>query len=301
MAIKRVRAQLNGTWYNLTLNSETGKYEATITAPNITSFNQPNHVYEATVVATNTAGTSTTVNGDDFEGLNLRVLEKIPPVITLLSPSDGAYVNTNKPEIKFTVVDETNGSGVDISQVILNIDSNQYSSSNLTHESIANGYSFSFIPTQALGEGSHSISITAKDFDGNAATAVSATFTVDTVPPSLNITSPQEGYITAVSALTVTGTTNDVTSSPVTVTIKLNSVDQGAVSVGTGGAFSKTITLAEGANVIEVTATDSAGRSTTVTRNVTLDTSAPEIISATITPNPADAGASVIISVEVSG
>ena len=37
----------------------------------------------------------------------------------------------------------------------------------------------------------------------------------------------------------------------------------------------------------------------TVTRNVTLDTSVPVIKSATITPNPVDAGATMVIAVEI--
>ena len=84
-----------------------------------------------------------------------------------------------------------------------------------------------------------------------------------------------------------------------TVKISLNGADQGAVTVESSGAFSKAITLREGANVIVVTATDSAGLESSVTRNVTLDTSVPQIISATIVPNPADTGETVIITVTV--
>ena len=46
-------------------------------------------------------------------------------------------------------------------------------------------------------------------------------------------------------------------------------------------------------------ATDAAGKVSTVTRNVTLDTSVPVIKSATITPNPVDAGATMVIAVEI--
>ena len=46
-------------------------------------------------------------------------------------------------------------------------------------------------------------------------------------------------------------------------------------------------------------ATDAAGKVSTVTRNVTLDTSVPQIVSAGITPNPADAGATGTITVVV--
>ena len=92
---------------------------------------------------------------------------------------------------------------------------------------------------------------------------------VDTVPPTLNVTSPAEGLVTNNATVTVKGTTNDATSSPVTV--KVNGT---AVTVDASGNFSTTVTLTEGSNTITVVATDSAGKATTVTRKVTLDTKA---------------------------
>ena len=66
------------------------------------------------------------------------------------------------------------------------------------------------------------------------------------------------------------------------------------------GSFTKDLTLANGTNTITVVATDSAGKSTTVTRTVTLDTGAPVIKSVTLTPNPVDCGKTFVISVEVT-
>ena len=86
MAIKTVRAQVNGTWYTLTLNSSTKKYEASITAPTTSSYNQPNHYYNVTVEATNTAGTTATANGATLSGLQLVVKEKTAPIITITAP-----------------------------------------------------------------------------------------------------------------------------------------------------------------------------------------------------------------------
>lgn len=300
MAIKQVRAQVNGQWYVLTLQAN-GKYEASITAPGATSFNQPGGYYNVTVEATNTAGTSQTANADTLEGLKLYVKEKVPPVITILSPSGGAYVTNNKQPVVFTITDEAGGSGVKLDSVVVKLDGSPVSAGEVTHSSISNGYSFTYTPAQAMGDGNHTVTVDATDNDGNAAAQKSTTFTVDTIPPTLNVTSPTEGMITSTSSLTVSGTTNDATSSPVTVKISLNGADQGAVTVGGDGAFSKAVTLKEGANVIVVTATDSAGKSSSVTRNVTLDTSVPQIVSATITPNPVDAGQTMLISVEVSG
>ena len=55
MAINSVSATLNGQTYNLTYNSSTGAYEATITAPSKSSYNQTNHIYAMTVIAADTA------------------------------------------------------------------------------------------------------------------------------------------------------------------------------------------------------------------------------------------------------
>lgn len=59
MAIKTVQAIINGVVTTLTLNSSTGKYEATITAPTKSSYNQSGGYYNVTVKATDTAGNST--------------------------------------------------------------------------------------------------------------------------------------------------------------------------------------------------------------------------------------------------
>lgn len=298
MAISQVRANVNGTWYTLTYDSASGAYKATITAPGATSFNQTGGYYSVQVQATNTAGTTATVSGADLDGLRLVVKERVAPVITIVSPSSGAYVTNNKQPIVFNVVDETGGSGVNASSIVVKVDGTTIPH---TTTAIANGFSVTATPSTAMSDGSHTVTIDAKDNDGNAATQKSTTFKVDTVPPTLNVTAPIEGFITNTASLTLTGTTNDSTSSPVTIRVSLNGADQGSVTVATNGSFSKALTLKNGSNTITVTATDTAGKTSTVTRNVTLDTSVPQITSATITPNPADAGATVVISVVISG
>lgn len=306
MAIASVQAFLNGTWYNLTYNSSTGKYEGTLTAPGTTSWNQPNHVYALQVKATNTAGTTTTVDTTDpivGNSLKLRVLETVKPSINITSPGAGSYVTNNKQPIVFQLRDESGGSGIDISTLALKIDGGTAVGSNspgMVCNAVTNGYDCTYTPQSALSDGSHAVTINVSDNDGNAATQASRTYTVDTVPPTLNVTNPPNNFITNTASLTVQGTTNDSTSSPVTVTIKLNGVDQGTVNV-VSGAFTKTITLAEGSNTIVVRATDAAGKYTEVTITGTLDTSAPVISSVTITPNPVDAGQTMVITVEVVG
>ena len=123
---------------------------------------------------------------------------------------------------------------------------------------------------------------------------------MDTVPPALNISTPAQGLITNKQSCIVTGTTNDTTSSPVTVIVKLNDQDQGTVTVGGDGSFSKTVTLKKGANTIYVKSTDRAGKYSEVTRNVTYDPDAPIVHAVEILPNPVEAGKTFKITVDVT-
>lgn len=299
MAIKTVKATINGQTYDLTLNSASGKWEATITAPGKTSYNRAGGYYNVSVEATNEAGTKGSADASTVDGLKLVVKETVAPVITIVSPTIGAYVANSKQPVVFNITDETGGSGVDISTLVVKQDGTAVAAANITHTAITNGYSVTYTPSAALSDGSHTVTINCKDHDGNAATEKSTTYTVDTVPPTLNVTSPADGLITAASSVTVAGTTNDATSSPVVITIFLNGTDQGTVNVGTGGTFSKVITLKEGSNTIIVKAKDAAGKESSVTRTVTLDTSVPKIKTATITPNPVDTGKTMVISVTI--
>jgi hypothetical protein len=295
MAVNSVKVVINGVTHTLTLNSSTGKYEATITAPTKSSYNQSNHYYPVTVTATDNAGNSTTKDVSDSvlgASLQLRVLEKVKPVQAITSPSSGSVLINNKPTFEWTITDDD--SGVDPSTIKIKIDSTTISDG-ITKTAITGGYRCTYTPTAALKDGSHTYTVSASDYDGNAADTKSATFTIDTVAPTLNVTTPADGYITNKSTVTVAGTTNDATTSP--VTLKINGT---TVNVGSDGSFSHTVSLSEGANIITIVATDGAGKSTTVTRNVMMNTNAPVISAVTITPNPVDAGATYVISVTVT-
>lgn len=307
MPIQQVRAKINGTWYTLTYNSGTSKYEGTIAAPNITSYNvNDGHYYPVTIEATNAAGTIATKDDTDAtigSSLKLTVKETVKPTIVITAPSSSAYLPSNTPSITVQLRDEANGSGIKISSLAIKVDGGATItnvSSGVTVTPVTNGYDVTYVPQTALTDGSHTVIVNVTDNDGNASTQASVTFTVDTVAPTLSITSPStDGTYTAASALTVTGSTNDATSSPVTVTLKLNSVDQGAVTV-TSGSWSKSVALASGLNTLVARSTDLAGKYTEVTRTINLDTSTPVISLVTITPNPINAGQSYTIAVTVA-
>ncbi len=303
MAVSQVRVKINGVWTTLTYNSTSGKYEGTIAAPAITSYNvNAGHYYPVTVEASDQAGNVTTKDDTDSSlgsSLKLTVKEITKPVIAFTAPTSGAYLTTNAPSIVFTVIDEANGSGIKISSLSIQVDGGAAltnTSPGVTVSSITNGYQVTYVPQSALTDGSHTVVANITDNDGNAATAVNRSFTVDTVPPSLSVTAPANATTyTNVTSITVSGVTNDATSSPVTVT-----VNGTAVTVDAGGNFSKSVSLSLGSNTITVIATDAAGKTTTVTRTVVLDQTAPTISAISINPNPVNAGSSYTISVTVS-
>lgn len=298
--VKTVKVTLSGQTYNLTLDSASGKYKATLIAPAQTSWNvNAGHYYPVTVEAEDNAGNKVVVNDSDAQfgaSLKLRVKETVAPVIALTYPTSAARITNSKPTFAWTVTDD--GSGVDSSKLSITINGTKITSG-ITATPTANGYSCTYTPASALPEGQNTVALDAEDHDGNKATQVTAQFIVDTVAPTLSVTSPVNGTVTNESTVTVAGVTNDETSSPVSVAIKVNNVDQGPVQVSEGGAFSKVVTLTSGTNTIEITATDAAGKVATVTRTVEVDTAAPTIKAITLTPNPADCGETLIITVTV--
>ena len=300
MAVKTVQVVINGQTHTLTYNATTKKYEATITAPSTSSYNQNGHYYNVKVKATDEAGNSVTKDATDTtlgSSLQLKVKEKVAPVISITAPSSSAKLTNNKPVINWTVTDAD--SGVNPSTIKLIIDS-QTITTGITKTQSGKNYTCSYTPTTALSDGTHTIKVSASEYDGNVATQKSVTFTVDTVPPELSVSAPVDNLVTNQSSLVVKGTTNDVTSSPVTLTIKLNGGTEQTVEVGSDGSFTKTLTLVTGENTIVITAKDGAGKTSTVTKKVVLDQTAPVIQSVTISPNPVNAGATYTISVEVT-
>lgn len=294
MAVKSVQAIIGGQTYNLTLNSGTGKYEATITAPATSSYPQAGHYYPVTVKATDNADNLVEVDDTDETigtSLRLQVKEKVAPVIVITAPTSGQLTSQNKPEITWTVTD--NDSGVNPDTIKLLIDNDEMTG--FATQGIMNGYSCSYTPTVALDDGEHTISVSASDYDGNAATPVTLTFEVLATAPNLSITTPANNSYHNTAQVPFSGTTNGST-----LTVQIGSGAEQPVSIS-GGAFSGTLTLTtEGGNTVTFKATSESGVETTVNRTLYLDTHAPVIQSVTITPNPVDAGATYVISVEVT-
>jgi|GEM_PF-5944049 len=203
-------------------------------------------------------------------------LDRTPPAVTIGAPVSGAVVSLAGVTVSGAVDDPA----VTTAALTLNSGAAQ----------IIPVIGGTFSQNVALANGDNTISVVAADRAGNSSTASPTTVTLDTSRPGVTVTSPANNLRTNVAAQNVTGTVDDpfITS----VTLLVNGVSQ-TVAVAPGGAFNKTVTLAAGANTIEVRATNAAattGTSGAIT--VTLDSAAP-VITMSLS-DPADA---VLISV----
>lgn len=110
------------------------------------------------------------------------------------------------------------------------------------------------------------LSYYAKDTQNNQEQPKQLMFKVDATAPAVTVTAPAEGTVTGTAAVTVTGRTEAGS----TVTINGN-----PAVVQPTGDFGGTVTITEGANAVQVIATDQAGNVGQARVNVTLDTKPP--------------------------
>lgn len=216
------------------------------------------------VVATDAAGNSTTVS---------RTVNRssVPPAITVASPVDGTITNQSTVIVSGTVT------STNTAQLTVN------------GASVTIGAGGTFSTSVTLSEGTNTITITATDGVGNSSSVVRTVYK-DSIPPSLSLAQPAQGFITSQSSVTIQGLVSDSTA----VTVTANGV---SVPVGTGGAFSAPVALTEGTNAITIVATDAAGNSSTVTRTVIKDSTPPVLT----VSSPADGSVTNQSSATVSG
>lgn len=116
------------------------------------------------------------------------------------------------------------------------------------------------------GDSSSAVSSVSYDEAAKAVTFKAAHFSSYTAVPKVTITEPA---VTTTSTterrVTVRGTVNDPAA---TVRLYIGTTDQGTITVGSDGSFSKEVVLATGENTIKTNATNSIGTSFDVTRTL---------------------------------
>lgn len=308
--IKSVIAIVDGDTINLTYNAATGLYEASGVAPSASSFNLEGGYYPVTVTATYMTETSTTVNdktaGTVGEGCKFIVKENFPPVVNITFPTAGQYItSTQAQKLEIELRDNTKQasgySDIDLATFVLKVGGNTLSRDDFDITKVEGGYDLSYIPVSPLPDGAYTILASVSDNDGNASATAETSFVIDTAPPELSVTSPKENLATASSVLSVKGFTSDAGGLDVSITVSLDGVLIGNADVAADGSFEFKASLnTEGDRVITITATDSSGKTSSVTRNVYYSTAVPTITSVELVPNPVDGGTTFTIKVEVS-
>jgi hypothetical protein len=117
----------------------------------------------------------------------------------------------------------------------------------------------------ALAAGANVITATISTPAGDSGPSAPISITFDNVAPPLAFSSPKNGASVTSATVTVKGTTQAGS----TVTIRdVSTAGSTSTVAGANGAFSASITLAEGSNALIVTAADPAGNRTTKTLTV---------------------------------
>lgn len=267
--------EYKGSRFNAVYNDDTGLWDLDIPAGAESSYGQPNHTYPITLHAKDAAGNETVMQATDptyGDELNIRVLEKTKPTATIVSPTQGSVLGSATQDIVMELQD-AGGSGLNMASVVFKVNNIQVSSG-LSWSDGADGKKTCTYHATNLSDGSNSASLQVTDNDGNVSDLASVTFIISTSAPTLNVTSPAEGLLTNSNKVTVAGTAAAGSDAVTLSSVKINGTP---ADVGSGGAFSEEITLQEGENTITVVAEDSIGKTTTVTRHVTVDTQAPII------------------------
>src|SRR5438093_673238 len=203
-----------------------------------------------------------------------------PPTILSTTPANGSFLRDSSAHVAATYVDPEISAGI-VSATIL-VDGTDFS-----FFATFNDTTFDWSLPFGFSEGTHTVVFTILDGAGFSASKTWS-FTVDTMAPSLSVTSPNDG-LTGTALTPVSGTTEPG------ATVTVNGVST-AVNATTGH-FSRDIVLPDSANTITVVAKDRAGNTATDVRSVTLDTTAPSL---TVTA-PAQGSRVPTNSVQVTG
>lgn len=271
MAISQVRAQINGTWYTLTYNSTTGKYEAELNFTAVSS-GQAGGYFNTTVEASSNVASTVTLSGTNYPDLRLVVNDTTNPTLTVTAPANGLVTAAAVVTVSGTAFDNSGLSSVTVNGNAVTV-----------------GADNSWSTTVSLSGGANTITVEAADIAGNVSTEI-LTVTRATSGPELTITSPAEGTLIQSGSVTVSGTVSDSVS-PV-ASVKVN----GVAATITGSTWTATVPLSEGANTLTAVAENQVGLSTTATRAVTRDSTAPVLTVTAPENNLVTAAEAVIVS-----
>lgn len=295
--ITRAYAVYKSQQYNASYSEETQEWSVDIPSGSESSYGETNHTYPIELHAFDAAGNETIMYAtDDTYGdqLNIRVLEKTKPTATIVSPTEGSVLGSATQDIKMELQD-AGGSGLNMASVIFKVNNIQVTEG-VSWSDGADGKKTCTYHATNLSDGSNSVSLQVTDNDGNVSDVAEVTFVISTQAPTLNVTSPTENLLTNSKNVTVSGT---AAAGSDAVTLTEVTINGEPADIGEGGAFSEEIVLEEGQNTITVIAKDSLGKTTTVTRHVTVDTKAPIISDVEAEATTVDANSTIHLTFKI--
>lgn len=293
--IARAYAVYKRQQYNASYNSGTQKWSVDIPSGSESSYSEDNHTYPIELHAFDAAGNETIMYATDptyGDQLNIRVLEKTKPTATIISPTQGSVLGSATQDIKMELQD-AGGSGLNMASVIFKVNNAQVTQG--VSWTDQGGKKVCTYHATNLSDGSNSVSLQVTDNDGNVSDVATVSFVISTSAPTLNVTSPKDNLLTNSNKVTVAGTAAAGSDAVTLASVKVN----GASVPISQGAFSIEVTLTEGENTITIVAEDSIGKTTTVTRHVTVDTKAPVISDVEAEATTVDANSTIHLTFKV--
>ncbi len=209
------------------------------------------------------------------------IVDLTDPLIDIVSPYDGEVISSVNITVEWTGSDDA--SGIDYYEI--RIDGGEW-----TNVGLNTSHQFT-----DLEEGDHTVDVRVTDNAGNNATD-SVTFTVDITPPTVTITSPDEGQIFNVSDITVQWIGSDDETGISHYEIRLN--DEDWMNVGNDTEYILE-GVADGEHTVYVRAFDFANNTDTDDVNFTVDVTAPSVD--ITSPSDGEAIPSVEVTVEWTG
>jgi RHS repeat-associated protein len=197
-----------------------------------------------------------------------------PPVISGRTPAPGSFALSGTTPVTADFSDDA--SGIDTASVRLTVDD-----ADRTAEAMVDANVLRWTPTVPLAEGQHGVHVDVRDLAGNPVTA-SWQFTVDFLPPTLEIVAPGGDLLTGDPIVVVQLSYGDLTSGVAFATLEVR-VDgapiTGSCNVASRLATCTTPALANGSHLIEASLRDVASNLATASRSflLTLDLAAPAL------------------------
>ena len=187
-------------------------------------------------------------------------VDTVPPVPVFVTPSHDINTNSTTLHVRWSASDATSG----VDSYRFRIDGGAWVPMNLTSDMILS----------QLLDGKHRLDVRAMDRANNTAT-ISVNVTVDTVAPSLEILSPENGTITNSTAMTVSWTGDDLTTGIAGYLYRLDGGSWSALSASNSRSFTG---LRDGVHTVDIEAIDNANNSFIVPVNFTVDTIPPVLV-----------------------